>query len=193
VDPRPVFAILSFLFSAGAYVPYVKAVLVSNARPTISTWISWGVMDAALLAGMIAADEMAWQLVSYIGGVGFVIAASVYKGATLGWTRLDSVCISLVFMAVGLWTLSGNPNIAIMTSAIATTIGTIPMVRNIWHNPTREPILPWILVVIGGGFGVSAVRSWTIAAALGPVCFFILQIIIVVLISRKFYFHKTLA
>jgi hypothetical protein len=43
------FAILSFVFSSFAYVPYIRGVLASTTKPTLSTWISWGLMDLAIL------------------------------------------------------------------------------------------------------------------------------------------------
>ncbi|TAL49499.1 hypothetical protein EPN83_00565 [Patescibacteria group bacterium] len=153
-----VFAVLAFLFSAAAYVPYAKSVLTSNAQLTVSTWISWLLMNAAILAGMIAASEMAWQMVAYTVGVAVLVGASVYKGAAVGWTRLDFICLTVVIVAIGLWAVSGDPNIAIILSLVAIilsfvaiTIGSVPMVVNVWENPAREPLLPWLLFLAGGG------------------------------------------
>ncbi len=185
MDIISVFAVLAFLFSAVAYVFYIKSVLASNAQPTISSWISWWLMDIAILAGIIAAGEMAWQMVAYIVGVVFVIGASVYKGAVVGWTRLDSVCLAIVIVAIGLWVISGDPNIAIVLSLVAITIGTIPMVVNIWRHPAREPLVPWFFFLAGGIFGVLAIPVWNIAAALTPVWFLVLGVLNVLLISRK--------
>jgi hypothetical protein len=181
-----IFDILAFVFSVAAYFPYTKAVLSSKAQPTISSWISWLIMDSAILAGMLAQHTIAWQMVAYIIGVGFVIGASLWKRATIGLTRLDSFCLSVVLIAVLLWALSGDPDIAIMLSLVALIVGTIPMIVNVWRNPSREPLLPWILFLAGGVCGVFAIPLWNIAAALTPFVFLILQITIVLLVSRKF-------
>lgn len=183
---QSVFAILAFLLSASAYVPYVISVLTSDARPTISSWISWLLMDAAILAGMIVANEIAWQMVAYIVGAICVIGVSVYKGAALGWNWIDSISLVIVIIAVGLWGISGNPNVAIVLSLIAITIGSIPTVVNLWKTPTREPLLPWILILAGGICGVLAIPALNIAAALAPLWFFILQFLVVSLILRRY-------
>lgn len=190
-----IFASLAFLFSVVAYVPYARSVIVSDTKPTISAWASWWLMDAAILGGMIAANEIAWQMVAYIVGIAFVIGACVYKifvigGAEqkeegTGWTRLDSFCLAIVVIAIGLWVISGNPNIAIVLSLVAITIGTVPMLANIWHHPEREPLLPWVLWLVGGTFGVLAIPVWNIAGALTPIWFLVLQALVVLLVSRK--------
>lgn len=186
MDTKTIFAVFAFLFSAAAYIPYVTSVMKSNSKPTISSWICWLLMDSAVLAGMIAAGTIAWQMVAYVVGVIAVISACIYKGAALGWTRLDSISLVIVCSAVGLWAVSGNPNMVIVLSLTALTIGTIPMWVNLWRDPIREPFLPWLLVLIGGIFGVMVVPEFSIAAALSPIYFLTLQSLTIWLISRKF-------
>lgn len=184
MEIKTLFAILSVGFSAAAYVFYTRSVLRS-ARPTLSAWISWGLMDGAILAAMIVAGEIAWQMVAYVIGVCVVLAASIYKKAALDWKRLDTYCLVIVVIAVTLWAISGDPNIAIILSLVAITVGCIPLIANVWKDPSREPLLPWLLITIGGFFGVLAIREWNIAAALTPVWFLALMGFFVWLLVRK--------
>lgn len=193
MDVLSIFATLAFALSAAAYVPYIASILRSNKQPTLSTWVSWGLMDVAILAGMVTAGEIAWQMVAYVIGVSLVIGASLYKCATIGWTHLDSGCLTIVTVAIGLWVVTGDPNIAIILSLVAVTVGTVPMVVNIWKDPVREAIFPWLLFLAGGIFGVLAIPTWNIAAALTPVWFLVLQVAIVLLIARKWLHSKAIA
>ena len=187
IDRKVLFSSLSFLFSLACYVPYVKSVLTDkDIHPTLSSWLSWLATDIAVLAGIMAAGEMAWQMVAYILGCLFVIAASVYRGAAVGWTRFDSICFGIVIVACLLWYLSGDPNVGIVTNIVAVLFGTTPVLRNLWRDPKREPFLSWILVGIGGMFGALAVPEWNIAGALAPVVYLVLQVLIILLICRKF-------
>lgn len=186
MDLHSVFATLSFVFSVAAYVPYTTSVWSSTSRPTLSTWLSWWIMDIAILAGMFAKDAVAMQMIAYVIGCAFVIGACLWRKAILGWTRLDSICMVLVFGAIVLWTLSGDADFAIIMSLVAVTIGCIPMLINVWHTPAREPFLPWVLITIGGLFGVAAIPKWTIADALTPIVFATVQVGCILLISRKF-------
>ncbi len=98
-----------------------------------------------------------------------------------------------MFTAVALWGVSGSPNVAIILSLIAVVVGTVPMIVNVWRDPVREPFLPWLLGLAGGVFGVLAIPAWNIAAALSPIVFLFLQVIIVLLISRKLRSHESVA
>lgn len=182
---KTLFAALAFAFSVAAYWPYTRSVLESKARPTLSAWMSWGLMDVAILAGMIAAEEVAWQMVAYVFGVSFVIGAAIYKKATLGWKRLDTICMTIVVSAIGLWAVTGDPEVAIALSLVAVTVGSIPAIVNVWNDPAREPRLPWVLIGIGGACGVLAVTKWSIAGAATQVWFFVFRVVFLSLIYRR--------
>jgi hypothetical protein len=187
VETTSFFGLLAFFLSAVAYFPYWKALLAGEARPTISSWISWGTMDVAILAGMLAQGTIAWQMVAYIVGACLIIGISVWKGATMDWKKLDAFCLTSALIAIVLWYLSGNPDVAIILGVFAFVIGTIPMLSNTWHDPIHEPILPWALFLTGGMCGVAAIPTWNIASALTPVVFLVCQVTVVVLICRKFF------
>lgn len=181
-----IFATLSFIFSTLAYVPYTISTLTSSTRPTLSTWLSWWIMDVAILAGMFVKGAVALQMLAYVIGCAFVIGACLWRGANVGWTKVDTICMVFVLIAIVLWALSGDANFAIVLSLSAVLIGCVPMLKNILKDPAREPLFPWILVMVGGLFGIAAIPQWTIANALTPVVFAIIQVFFVILISRKF-------
>jgi len=177
---------LALLISVGAYLPYLRTLVVSDVRPTISSWLSWLAMDAAILAGMIAKDAVAPQMVAYVSGSVVVIIISCWKGATTKWTWVDYICLSATSFAVGLWSISGDADWAIVLGLVAGVFGTIPMQVNLWKNPASEALLPWFLWLVGGVFGIGAIEKWTIAGAATPLVFLVLQITTVLLIARKF-------
>jgi hypothetical protein len=176
----------ALIFTALAYVFYVVMTLVKPARPTLSTWISWLIMDGALLAGMIAKNVFAIQMYVYPIGCVAVILACLCRKAGMGWTRFDSICVALVIIAVGLWYLSGNADIAIIVSIVAILIGTLPLFWHVWEDPSVEPLTPWVLVAIGGISGVIAIQHLTIADALTPIVFGIVQVAFMILVAQKF-------
>lgn len=190
MDLKSVFTILSSIFVVLFYVPYVLAIISGEAKPTLSTWISWFLMDSAIFAGMIAANDIAYQMVAYIAGTTLVLGLSAYRRASLGWKTLDTVCVFIVVLAVGLWVYTGDPNLAIIFSLVAIVVGTVPMLSNLIKDPTVEPMLPWILVSIGGTFGLLAIPSWTIAGALTQIVFFLLQSVVLALMLRRFMGKK---
>jgi len=186
MDHVPSYATLSLLFSLVAYIPYVIATWKSNVKLTISTWISWGLMDIAIFAGMIASNEIAWQMAAYIFGATLMISVSLYKGASVGWTKTDTAFLAVVVVAIIGWALTGNPEVAIALSLVAISAGTAPMLINTWRNPENEPLLPWILFWIGGLAGMLAITSWTIAGAATQILFWVVHNAFIILILRKY-------
>lgn len=180
-----IWALLAFMLSVTSYIPYLYAVMTDKTKPTLSAWVSWGLMDCAILAGMYQADTIAWQMVAYLSGVGLVLAASIYKGAALGWTRFDTACVSMVAVAAVGWLITNSAELMISLAVAATVIGTIPLIRNLISGKGTESLLAWVLVLIGGIFGVLAIPHMSIAGALMPVVFVLVQTLVVTLILLK--------
>ncbi len=181
-----VFTITAFLLTLAGYPLYIQSLFKGGARPTISSWIAWWITDVVVFAGMVAADAIVWQMVAYSLGIGATIFVCVRKKAALGWTWLDTLCLCIVGVALVLWSFSNTPETAIILSLVAETIGTIPMFRNVWRKPESEPFLPWAIWWVGGCVGVLAIPEWSIAGAVAPILFCVLQTLVVVLIARKF-------
>lgn len=187
------FAGLAVLFSIAAYIPYIDGILRHGKRPTISTWLSWLVMDSAILAGMIAKGDIAYQMVAYVIGVCAVLAACMYKRTKVGWNGLDTLCMGLVFLAVVLWYYSGDADIAIVLSLVAISIGCVPMFQNVIKDPEREPLLPWVLNLTGAVFGIFAIKHLTIAGAATPIVFAAISFPINLIIFRGWVDRKRAA
>ena len=115
-----------------------------------------------------------------------MVLLSLWKGASVGWTRIDTAFVAVVVAAIAGWALTGNPEIAIILSLLAISAGSVPMIINIWRNPRNEVILPWILFWLGGLAGVLAITSWTIVGAATQILFLVFQSTVVALILRKY-------
>lgn len=177
---------LAVLFTAVAYIPYFNAVLKGAAKPTLSAWVSGFVIDSALLAGMISEDKVAPQMYAYIAGIVAVITISLWKRAAMGWTPIDTICVVLVGAAVGSWWFYSDARFVITMTLFAMLVSFVPMFRNVWGNPSIEPFGPWLVMWIGGLFGILAIEEWSIVGASVQTVIFVLQISILLLISRRF-------
>lgn len=142
-------------------------------------------MDVAILGGMYAASAVAYQMVAYTVGTMFIIGVCLYKGAVMEWNRIDTACMVIVLVAIGLWYRTGDPNMAIMFSLVAIVVGTVPLLLKLRTNPEVEPLAPWILIIIGSVFGLIAIPAITIADAATPIVFFLIQATVLYLMLRS--------
>lgn len=176
---------LAFGFSALAYVPYVRGVLRAKTRPTISSWLCWAAADATILVAMLTNGAISWQLVAYCVGTVVVIATSLYKGALVGWQTFDTMCVSIVALSLGLWTITGNPDLGIIFSLVAAIVGSLPFLNNIRKTPHNEQMLPWILVFLGGVFQTLSIKHWNVTETATPLAYLGLQIAALYFLGRK--------
>ncbi len=198
-------AVLSVFFSTLAFIPYVigtwKIRGSGDVRPAISGWTSWMLSDAAILAAMIAAGTISWQMVPYVLGSLGVIMLSLRKGlkiahmrggavswrdAFMDWGRKDTFCVSIVAIAVVAWGIKHNPDYAIYLTILSTFVGTWAVAKPLGHDPYRESFAAWGLSLIGGLFGVPAIPAWNITGALPPIMFVGVQGTIFGLTARRF-------
>jgi hypothetical protein len=181
------FALLSLLFTASAYIFYLIPMLRSKSQPTVSTWLSWLAMDIAIFCAMLFGEVFSIQMMTFVLGSTVVIVVCYFKKASLGWQLLDTICVSIVAVAIGMWIVSGDETTAIILSLIAATVGSIPMMVNTWRNPRNESILPWLVVFMGGIFQLLSLEEWTLLSSSASFTFLVLQITFIILISRKYF------
>lgn len=186
------FASLAFAVSAGAYFPYVRNIATGRTRPTLSSWISWWILDTAILVSIIAAGGMSWQMVAYAGGTCVVLGVCVYKKAALGWTAADSFCIGMVIGAMLMWYYSSNPQIGMLLCLLAALIGSFPFIRNVRKTPHAEAILPWIMAAVGSVCQLLSIEQWSFSEIVTPVVWLMVQLPAVWYISQRYWRTATI-
>lgn len=185
MDRVSVFSILVVMAAVWGYIPYIRSILKRTTKPTLSAWLSWLSIDMVIIAAMISKHSIVWQMFVYAAGSIIVIILCLFKRASLEWKALDSLCVGLVIMAMFGWYFTGDANVAIVISIIANTVGSIPMLRNLWIDPHNESLECWLYALLASTFGVLAIPSMTIAYALAPIAFLLFPIGTIYLICRR--------
>lgn len=184
---------LSLAFTGLAYVFYVRAILKSDTRPTISSWVSWLLMDAAIFAAMKQSGTFSVQMLTFVVGSAVVISVCLIKQASVGWRRLDTICVGIVALAMVMWAATGSAKLAILLSIVAAVVGSIPMLINTWKEPHNEALTPWVFVLIGTTCALFGLDVWTFESSSAQFTFVVLQVIFLGLIVRKYFPQATVA
>lgn len=159
MDIKSIFAVVGFAFTLSTYFYYVKSINESNARPTLSVWISWVAMDVAVLIGMVLGKSFSLQIAAFIVGVAWVIRASLRKKAVVAWQGFDTACMTFVGIAFYSY-FQFDRDTGIVISLTAMVIGSTPMYVNMLRGVGNEPFKPWLLMYAGTGFQLLSIRNW---------------------------------
>ncbi len=190
-DPATVLSALAFCFATASDLPYLWAVVTGRAKITTSTWLSWCITNAAIVASMYASGAIAWQIVGDTISVAVFMLVGLYCRATTKWTRIDSLCVTIVVLAILGWYGAGDPLLATILCTAASVVGTLPFIWNVWRRPQDQVLSPWVMMTIGSIFGVLGIREWDMTNALSPIVFLVLQLLIVGLVVRKYKLFLT--
>lgn len=127
-------------------------------------------------------------MIAYTVGTGATLAIALAKKSDLGWGKIDTWCVGLVVLSLGLWAASGQKT-GLVCSLIASVIGSAPMLYNLGKNPENEPRLPWGMILAGSVVQTFALPTWDTWTLLTPMTLVILQMLVLFLIFRP---HLTL-
>ena len=181
--------IAGVIFIAG-YVPYILAILrdrhfpadtPGKSKPAKASWIIWAVLDTITLVGMIAKGATNGQMIGTIIGAYATVGFALKFGKS-GWSLLDRCCLGGAALGIVLGVITSNPDVAISISCSVIFLGAIPTFTSAWENPSRENSLAWSLFWYSCLFALAAIPAWTIADALQPITFTVIESIMMVLL-----------
>ncbi len=180
--------ILGFFFSVGANIPYILSVIKNpETRPTVSGWVCWVMIDLSLLWVLYHSNEPYYQIAAFSCGSILILFTSIITGKAK-WKEVgvvDLIGIVFVCLAVAKIYTAGDKETIIIVVLVAGFIATVPLIWNLWKDPTREPLIGWIMVIIGGALAVAGIKEYTILGSATQLFFFAIQLGIMGLIARR--------
>lgn len=166
-----VLSMISGLIMLVAFIPYIRAILRGETKPSKASWLIWATLDIITFAGMYASHTVNGQIVGTMLGAASVAILALKLGKP-GWTMLDKICIACAVLAIVLWRIFDSPIVGLSTSLIATLVAGFPTFANAWRKPEEEDKLAWVLYWLSCVFAVAAIPSWTMGDAAQPLLFF---------------------
>jgi len=201
---------VSLLCSFAAYPVYGYGIFRKGARPTRPTWLMILVSDLLLFGFMLTEARWDWLLLGFTAGNFMMLAAMAWSDlkdvtvanlassttdrervalAFLGrdpWTTKDVGSVGVALAALALWAITGSGVSAICFSLAGKIAASVPMWINLYRDPAREALAPWILWGAGGALYIVSIPSsqWTFVSLAAPVVFFMLECIVIALLMR---------
>lgn len=175
-----------------AFAPYILAIVRNQTKPARASWIIWACLDSITIAALYQEEAINGQLIGAVTGAWIIVILAFIYG-TPGWSKLDVFCLVGAAFGIGLWWYLQSPLAGAIVSLSVVFIGAIPTFVSAWKDPSKEDKLAWFIFWLSCVFAVAAIPRWTIADAMQPLVFLLIESIMVYLlfIWPRFRYAKT--
>ncbi len=162
-DIKIAFAILSAVFMASAYFPYLKGMLAGKTKPHVYTWLIWtlttGTATVALWYGGGGYGAASYTFSTFLTFIFFLLS---FRYGTKNITKSDTVILILALVAIVVWWSLHNPLLAVFMVTAIDGFAYLPSFRKTFEEPWSEPIASWIMFTLGNLSTLIALREYNL-------------------------------
>lgn len=149
-----------------ATLAYVRSMFRGGAKPNRVSWLMWSI--APLIATAAAVNSgVGWAVLPvFMSGFGplLVFIASFFTKASWKLSSFDYACGLLSGLALVLWQVTANPNIAIILAIASDGLATVPTIVKGWSHPETESPWPFIVGFFAPMTSFAVARIWSLSA-----------------------------
>ncbi|MCW4019412.1 MAG: hypothetical protein NWF00_12165 [Candidatus Bathyarchaeota archaeon] len=171
-----------------AALVYVRSMFRGQTKPNRVTWLMWSI--APFIATFAAVSSgVTWAAVPvFMSGLSpFLIFTASFFNKRAYWklSRFDYVCGVLSALALLLWYLTQNPNVAIVFAIVSDALAAAPTLLKAWRRPETESPWPCVVGVFAPLTSFLVASVWTFSALAFPTYLIGLNILLVFSMSKK--------
>jgi hypothetical protein len=114
-----------------------------------------------------------------------LLASSLNKRAYWKLSAFDYACGALSALALVLWYVTENPNVAIVFAIFSDALAATPTLRKAWRKPQTEFSWPFVVGVFSPMTSFLVAQEWTFSEIAFPAYLVAINILLVFSISKK--------
>ena len=180
--------ILGAIISLFGIYFYAKETIKGNTKPNRVTWLMWSI---APLIGSAAAfsQGIGWAtLPVFMAGFGplvVLLASFVNKNSYWELTKFDYLCGLFSILALVLWAVTRDANVAILFAIMSDASAAIPTLIKGWREPETESVEAYSTGLISAITSFGAMRSFMFAELAFPLYLVVMNILLIFVVIRK--------
>ena len=162
------FVLVGALLNIMGSLTYAWSTLKGKTKPNRVTWLLWAIAPLIAFAAQIDKGVGLQSLMTFMVGFGpllVLIASLLNRKAFWKITKLDILCGSLSVVALILWRVTGEGNLAIALSILADLFAAIPTLIKAFKKPETEHSDVFRNGAISAGITLLTIKTWTFANA----------------------------
>jgi hypothetical protein len=179
---------IAALASLVAALAYIRSMFKGQTKPNRVTWLMWTI--AAFTAACAAFSNGAtWAAVPvFMSGFSpflILLASFINKRAYWKLSAFDYACGALSILALVLWYITENPNVAIVFAIFSDALAATPTLRKAWRNPKSEFSWPFLVGVFSPITSFFVTQTWRFSDIAFPAYLILINILLVISVSKK--------
>jgi hypothetical protein len=177
----------AFLTLVSAYV-YINSMLKGGAKPNRVSWLMWCIAPFIATAAAISSG-VGWAVLPvFMSGFGpflIFIASFAIKKSYWKLAKFDYVYGGLSALALVLWFVTKDPNIAILFSIASDGLASVPTLTKAWAHPETESAWPYAVGAFNAFTALAAATAVTFVQYAFPTYLIIINLMLSLSIYNK--------
>ena len=167
-------ALSASLLTAAIFTPYLLRVWRGSLRPSVASWIIWGLITLLVAGGQALAGAGVGALPILLSGalsVAVAALSAIRRETTSSgpaMSRLDRWCLVTALATIPLWMVTGDELWSMVVLTAIDLIGFIPTVRRIWRDPHADSALLFLAFALRNTCALLALERVDLTTVLFP-------------------------
>lgn len=164
IDER--FVILGAILNITGSASYALSTLKGRTKPNRITWFIWAVVPLIAFCAQIQKGVGGQSIMTLMVGFGpLLVFASSFVNKKAYWkiTRLDVSCGILSIMALILWAVTREGEVAIIISILADLLAGLPTIIKAYRDPESENSDIYRNSALSAAITLLTIKTWTFA------------------------------
>lgn len=167
---------------------YIRSMFRGGAKPNRVSWLMWSIAPFIAAAAAVS-NGVGWAaLPVFMSGLSpFLIftASFVLKKAHWKLTTFDYFCGVMSGLALVLWFVTKDPNVAITFAIASDALASIPTLTKAWNFPETEIAWPFIVGVFNASTSFWAITMWAFSAYAFPAYLIVINTLLFFSVYKK--------
>jgi hypothetical protein len=167
---------------------YIRSMFRGGAKPNRVTWLLWSIAPFIATAASISAGAGWAALPVFMSGfVPFLIftASFFVKKAYWKLSAFDYFCGVVSILALVLWYVTNEPNVAVGFAIASDGAAAIPTLRKARRFPQTESSWPYTLGIFNAATSFAVASVWSFSALAFPTYLIALNVVLTVFLFKK--------
>jgi hypothetical protein len=180
--------IVAAAISLFAALVYIRSMFKGNTKPNRVTWLMWSIAPLIAAAAEIS-NGVSWAVLPvFMSGfcpLLIFVASFFTRKAYWKLSKIDYLCGVLSGLALLLWYLTKEPNLAITMAIASDAFAGLPTVIKAWSNPETESVWPYLTGIFAPMTSFAAAASWSFSEIAFPAYLVMINLLMVLTMYRK--------